>query len=84
MAELGLRDEGIAVLGFTRSDGRYVGAPTGASVVRPGDVLVVYGRSDQLEELDNRPPGPDGDRKHQEAVSTQDRVEREQTADDVA
>lgn len=68
LAELGLRDEGIVVLGLTRPDGRYTGAPTGSSVVRPRDVLVVYGRSDQLEELDNRPPGPDGDRRHREAV----------------
>ena len=76
LGDLGLRDEGVVVLGLTRSRGGYIGAPTGASVVQPGDVLVVYARSEQLEELDRRPPGPDGDRSHREAVARQGDLER--------
>ncbi len=84
LADLGLRDEGVVVLGLTRSDGRYVGAPTGASVVRPGDILVVYGRSKRLTELDNRPSGSDGDRRHREAVAVQDRAESTEAAADAS
>lgn len=82
LGESGLGDEGIVVLGLTRCDGRYVGAPTGASVLRPGDVLVVYGRSEQLKELDARPCGPEGDRRHLTAVAFQDEAERRQAVED--
>lgn len=84
LAESGLRDEGVVVLGLTRSDGRYVGAPTGASVIRPGDVLVVYGRSEQLRELDGRPSGSEGDRRHVAAIAVQDETERRQAAEDAS
>ncbi|MGH9046894.1 MAG: TrkA C-terminal domain-containing protein, partial [Acidimicrobiales bacterium] len=43
LTELALRDEGVAVLGLTRSD-RYIGAPSGATRVQPGDLLIIYGR----------------------------------------
>ena len=84
LAELGLRDEGVAVLGITRTDGSYVGAPTGATVVRAGDVLVTYGRSEQLNELDRRPAGPEGERRHRDAVAQQEGLERQQSAADPA
>ncbi|HET9076070.1 MAG TPA: TrkA C-terminal domain-containing protein [Acidimicrobiales bacterium] len=75
LGELGLRDEGIAVLGLTRPDGSYLGAPTGASRVNAGDVLVVYGTAGNLRELDQRPAGPVGDRSHQTAVARQEHLE---------
>lgn len=78
LADLGLRDEGIVVLGLTRSDGRYLGAPLGGTTVQVGDVLVVYGLADQLRELDDRPAGPDGDLAHAAGVARQNRVERDQ------
>jgi hypothetical protein len=71
LGELGLRDEGIVVLGLTRKDGQYLGAPTGTTEVRDGDVLVVYGRSESLEDVDRRPPGVIGDRRHRLAVMQQ-------------
>ena len=70
LAELGLRDEGIAVLGLTRGE-RYLGTPNGETRVEPGDVLVLYGRNDDVAELDCRPAGPEGDRLHEEAVARQ-------------
>lgn len=84
LADLGLRDEGIAVLGITRPNGRYIGAPSGATEVLPGDVLVVYGRDDSLAELDERQHGPSGDRRHHEATERQgleelDQHERDQS-----
>jgi hypothetical protein len=67
LAELALRDEGIAVLGLTHA-GVYHGTPNGESCVEPGDTLVLYGRGGDLEELDRRPAGPAGDRAHAESV----------------
>ena len=76
LADLGLRDEGIAVLGLTRRDGAYIGAPTGATTVRPGDILVLYGREDSLNEIDHRGAGYEGDRMHDRAVARQEELER--------
>lgn len=78
LADLGLRDEGIVVLGLTRPDGRYLAAPTGGTPVRPGDILVAYGRAEQLRELDDRRTGLDGDAAHAAAVARQESLEREE------
>jgi hypothetical protein len=84
LLDLGLRDEGAVVLGITREDGRYLGAPTGATTVHAGDVLLVYGRTDQVCELDDRRAGPAGDRAHAAAVARQEHEERsERSADRV-
>lgn len=80
LGELGLRDEGVVVLGLTRKDVGFIGAPTAGSCVRAGDVLLVYGRQDLLAELDDRPAGPDGDLAHRAAVARQERLERRQLA----
>jgi hypothetical protein len=76
LAELALRDEGVVVLGVTRSDGHYVAAPEGETVLNPGDVLVVYGRDDALAELDDRAAGPVGDLAHADAVRRHREVTR--------
>lgn len=81
LGDLGLRDEGVAVLGITRSGGRYLGAPTGATAIRQGDVLVVYGRSESLTDLDHRRAGPAGDRAHTLAVDRQSLAEAIDGAD---
>lgn len=75
LAELALREEGIVVLGITRPDGAYIGAPTGVTPVRDGDNLVLYGRDDDLDDLDSRPAGPSGDRRHADAVARQSELE---------
>lgn len=71
LADLALRDEGIVVLGITRADGRYLGAPTGETDVLPGDVLVVYGLGSALADLDDRRRGTAGDTRHEEAAHRQ-------------
>lgn len=83
-SELGLRDEGVVVLGLTRASGRYIGAPTGITEVWPGDVLVVYGRSSSLAELDDRRRGPAGDRQHHDATRRQDLEELDQHRQDLS
>ncbi len=82
LAELELREEGVIVLGLNRRDGRYVGAPTGATQIQPGDILIVYGRGDRLRELDDRLAGADGDRAHELAVRRHMTEQQEQDAAD--
>ena len=80
LAELDLRSEGALVLGIerdgahdgARGDARtYVGVPRGPTRILVGDVLLVYGRSALLEQIDRRPAGPEGDRAHAAAVERQ-------------
>ena len=74
LAELGLRDEGIVVLGIRRGDGGWVGAPGGHTAVRSGDTLVVYGREQAVCELDDRAHGPEGDESHRRAAAAHERT----------
>jgi hypothetical protein len=71
LAELDLRSEGALVLGIERTDGSYVGAPRGPTAVQPGDLLIAYGMTSRLKELDRRPAGTVGERAHREAVGRQ-------------
>ncbi|MBR9985467.1 MAG: TrkA C-terminal domain-containing protein [Desulfosarcina sp.] len=49
LAELGLPKEGIMVLGFTRADGRFLGAPDGETEIKDDDVLILYGRATEIQ-----------------------------------
>lgn len=82
LREANLRQEGVNVLGITRGDGNYMGAPTGETQVKAGDVLIVYGREECLQEIDERRHGTSGDREHDEAVAEQDQVEQAEAAED--
>ena len=64
LEDLQLRREGVAVLGIQKPDGSYSGVPNGATVIRPGDVLVLYGHTTVLGELGRRRAGPGGDEAH--------------------
>lgn len=90
--EMNLRDldlvhEGVLVLGIERSDGRYLGAPTGEDVFHAGDVVLLYGRTDTLRRLDQRRRGAGGELDHALAVAEHDELveaERHDDADDRA
>ena len=79
-----LRDEGILVLGITRQDGTYLGAPKAATKILPHDSLILYGRASALERLDQRGKGWAGERDHEEAVAEQEKVVREEEEEDPA
>jgi K+/H+ antiporter YhaU regulatory subunit KhtT len=70
LAELKLRDEGIAVLGIHRASGDYIGVPRGDALIEPGDLLVLYSTEDRLEELDERKRGTQGDAAHARASAS--------------
>lgn len=79
LAELALRDEGVLVLGIRRTDGEYLGAPRGDTLLHAGDALFVYGREDSLSAVDERRRGFLGDVEHERAVSEQQRIAAEET-----
>jgi NhaP-type Na+/H+ and K+/H+ antiporter len=76
--ELDLPEEGVLVLAIRRLNGSFVGAPQGRMEIRPGDTLVVYGRSERLAELDERRAGSGGDQAHEHAVLSQGLVHADQ------
>jgi len=79
LAETGLRDEGVIVLGIDHH-GEYLGTPDGEAVVRPGDTLVVYGREAVLAELDRRRRGMSGELSHVDRVVEHEARRREERA----
>jgi hypothetical protein len=68
LRELALRDEGVVVLGVSRADGVYLGAPRFDTEIHPRETLLVYGRSPRVRELDRRAAGPAGDEMHERAA----------------
>jgi signal transduction histidine kinase len=78
LAYLGLRNEGVMVLGVTRPDGRYLGAPDGDTVIRENDVLVLYGRATVMKALDERESGFAGNIAHQQRVAEQEMIVKEE------
>lgn len=71
LADLDLPAEGVVVLGLTRGDGTYLGAPTGRTLVQPHDTLLLYGRAEQLAALSQRHGGPVGDAAHRASADRQ-------------
>ena len=74
LADLRLTDEGVQVLGIRRTNGDYVGTPTGSTFIRRDDTLVVYGRTAHLEELHRRKAGDAGDEAHKKRIAEQRKV----------
>jgi K+/H+ antiporter YhaU regulatory subunit KhtT len=78
-----LAEEGILVLGVQRNDGRYVGAPRRDTKINGGNVLILYGREEQLEDLQERRSGAEGEQSHRRAVGEQQRQQAEEHRRDV-
>ncbi len=69
LEHVGLRGEGIAVLGIEQSDGSSEGVPTRSSIIiSVGDILVLYGQARALTQLGERQAGQAGDNAHAAAV----------------
>jgi len=82
LAGLGLRKEGIMVLGVTRADGRFLGAPDGETEIKADDVLILYGRAEVMIDLDQRQHGFTGNMAHQQKIVDQKKIEREEKEKD--
>lgn len=48
--ELGLGRRGVVVLGVTRENGEYIGAPVGDTRLRSGDSILVYGLGSDIQQ----------------------------------
>lgn len=66
LEDAALSQEGILVLGIQRSDGIYIGAARAGDQIQAGDRLVLYARTDRVQELDQRATAH-GDLAHQQA-----------------
>lgn len=77
LEEMQLRHEGIAVLGIQRADGEFIGVPNGATVVQPGDTMVLYGYNKVVSQFALREQGAAGDAEHEAAVRRHEREEEE-------
>jgi len=69
LQDIDLAGEGILVLGITRKNGTYIGAPSGATGIFAGDTVVIYGRTSAFVELDERRRGSSGDKQHADAIA---------------
>lgn len=78
LASLRLSDEGILVLSIRRAGGIFHGTPRGDDVVRSGDVLILYGDIDDIQKLDRRRAGFQGDKEHASSVEEQDAFEEKE------
>lgn len=84
LLEADLQSEGVLVLGVERKEGTYLGAPRGATVIRPGDTLLIYGNNEVLEHIERKRSGWHGDKAHeltaevaQEAIAEEEQAEAE-------
>ncbi len=68
LEQLQIRKEGIAVLGIQRPSQTFAAVPKGASVIEPGDTLLLYGHTRELGRFGERRAGPEGDAEHVEQM----------------
>jgi hypothetical protein len=82
IAELGLKEEGIIVLGVNRPNGDYLGVPDGQTIIHKDDTLLLYGRAPVIQELDQRGAGSAGNSKHRQKVEVQQQIKQEEKNQD--
>jgi Trk K+ transport system NAD-binding subunit len=56
VVDAGLQKMGLQVLGVQRADGSYEGAPSADSILKPGDLVFLYGRNREVSEFCLRGP----------------------------
>jgi hypothetical protein len=83
IGELDLRSEGVLILGVKRSRKEYVGAPPADLGLRPGDLLVLYGRKHRLHELATRALGDQAAHRQARAEHERDRSEQRKQLGDL-
>ncbi|MFO7923188.1 MAG: TrkA C-terminal domain-containing protein [Bacteroidales bacterium] len=77
-----LRDEGLNILAVSRNDDTFVGNPVGSTIIKPGDSLIIYGRAEALEKLENRIKGAPGDSEHKEMSKKQNKIVKKEKKED--
>jgi hypothetical protein len=74
LAEAGLAQEGILVLGIECPGGTFIGAPAQDTEIRELDMLVLYGRTPRIAEIDRRRRDGEGEQSHLEAIEEQKQI----------
>ena len=74
LAEAGMSQEGILVLGIECPGGQFIGAPAQNTEIRESDRLLLYGRTPRIAEIDRRRSDGDGEQSHLAAVAEQVRI----------
>ena len=83
LRELSMIAEGILVLSVLRSSGEALATPGPHTCLRTDDVLLCYGREEDLQTLGRRPGGETGQARHQEAVERQRLFRAKESAEDL-
>ncbi|MCJ7801330.1 MAG: potassium transporter TrkA [Candidatus Marinimicrobia bacterium] len=78
LKESKLSEEGLLILGINRPHGEYIGTPRGTTQILPRDVLIVYGRVDEIKNVDIRRKTKRGDTQHKKAVEKQQEIIKEE------
>lgn len=77
LKDLKLQLEGILILSIHRivdGEEKFVGVPTGETVIYEGDVLTCYGRGEAIRKLSKRLKGIEGDKEHEESVRAERKI----------
>ncbi|HKL62467.1 MAG TPA: TrkA C-terminal domain-containing protein [Woeseiaceae bacterium] len=84
LGECNLRAEGLLVLAIYRRDDTFIGTPQPDTRFHGGDRVVLYGRVDAIDRLDERRNGVSGEASHDAGVAEQDEVVEEEKREDPA
>lgn len=68
LKELRLRDEGITVLGVDRNHKEYFGSPVSSFIIKPKDVITIYGKAEVIKNIYERQRDYSGEREHVDFV----------------
>lgn len=75
---LNLRQEGLNLIGLERENGTYIGLPNGDTLIREGDLLIMYGRESALRLLSERKRGRAATLNRQQAIEENKEAERQE------
>lgn len=78
LVELGLKEEGVLVLGIIKDDGTYLGVPRGRYKVEKDDRLVLYGKSERIAKISRREADRKAEEQHEEAKEEHEEEMKEQ------
>lgn len=76
LKDLRLSDEGLLILGIRRNKAVYTGIPRADDTIESGDVLIIYGKLENIRSLNQRKAGKAGDKQHVQSVQKQAEAEQ--------
>jgi len=69
-----LDEEGVLVLGVRKTSGDYIGIPQGDTIFQDGDLITLYGHSEQIDDINSRSAGHKGEISHKEGIKTNEEM----------